>query len=69
MLKKKSGEAYTLISKYKAVVIKTVWLCYQDRLDKWNQLCIPEIDTHIYGHFIFFFQGWHYRVVDKGQFL
>lgn len=57
MLKKKSGEAYTLISKHKAVVIKTVWLCYQDRLDKWNQLFILEIDTHIYGYFIFFFKG------------
>lgn len=66
MLKKKSGEANTVISKHKALVIKAVRLCYQDRLDKWNRLCIPETDTYIYGYFIFF-QGWHYRVV--GQFL
>jgi hypothetical protein len=39
---------------YRAIMIKTSWYCYRDRLvDQWNRIEDPEIKLHTYGHLIF----------------
>jgi hypothetical protein len=43
---------------YRAIVITPAWYCwYRDRqVNQWNRNENPEINTHTYGHFFFFFK-------------